>query len=153
MLYLERIPAAPLDRFVRMLWYARAPEIGHRRERVLPTGRAQAILNLARDYLLDCPEGLPERREAPALLVGGRSIYEIVSSSDMADLVGVVFEPGGFAAFAGDAVDRFSNRSVPLDAVWGGGVRALRDSLREAPDAQAKFRCLEEFLLGRLAVR
>ncbi len=29
----------------------------HRRERILPTGRVQVILNLARDFLLDCPEG------------------------------------------------------------------------------------------------
>jgi AraC-like DNA-binding protein len=152
-LYLEHFPAPPLDRFVRALWYAQAPEIEPGRERILPNGCVQVILNLARDFLLDCPEDGLAQRTAPALVVGGRSVYEIVDCSDMADLIGVVFEPGGFAAFAGDAVDRFSNRSVPLEDLWGEPARALRDRMRAAPDALARFRCLEGFLLERFAAR
>src|SRR5580693_1695797 len=97
-----------------MLWYAQAPALEHGRERVLPNGCVQVIVNLERDYLHDCPDDRRETRIAPALVVGSRSVYEIVSSADMADLIGVVFEPGGFAAFAWDGVDRFSNRSTDL---------------------------------------
>ena len=119
MLYLEHTPAPPLNRFVRALWYARAPRANHARQRILPTGRAQVILNLARDFLLDCPEDGPEQASPPAIVVGARSIYEIVDTSDMADLIGMVFEPGGFPVFASDAADLFSNRSVDLEDVWG----------------------------------
>lgn len=136
-----------------MLWYARAPEIGHGRERILPNGCVQVILNLERNYLHDCPEDRPERRVAPALVVGSRAVYEIVSQTDMADLVGVLFEPGGFAAFAHDAVDRFSNLSTDLEDLCGVKVRSLRDRLREAPDAIARFRLLEAFLSERMAGR
>ncbi len=153
MLYLEHTPEEPLRRFVRMLWYARAPEIGHGRERILPNGCVQVILNLERNYLHDCPEDRPERRVAPALVVGSRAVYEIVSQTDMADLVGVLFEPGGFAAFAHDAVDRFSNLSTDLEDLCGVKVRSLRDRLREAPDAIARFRLLEAFLSERMAGR
>jgi AraC-like DNA-binding protein len=153
LLYLEHIPAAPLHAFVRTLWYTKAPQLEHHRERVLPNGCTQVILNLERDYLLDCPEGEAAQPWPAALIVGGRSIYEIVDSSDMADLIGVVFEPGGFPVFARDAADRFSNRSVALEDVWGAPARSLRDRLREAPDARERFRCLEEFLLERLAAR
>ena len=102
--YLERIPAAPLAGFVRLLWYAQVEDAAHRRERILPNGCVQVILNLARDFLLDCPEGEADRPTPPAVIVGARSVYEIVNGSDMADLIGVVFEPGGFGCFAGDAV-------------------------------------------------
>src|SRR5260370_11469880 len=99
-----------------MLWYARAPRPAHPRERVLPTGRVQVILNLARDFLLDfsedCPEGGPFRRMPPSLVVGAPSVYEVVDTSDMADLIGMVFEPGAFPVFAGDAADLFSNRTA-----------------------------------------
>ncbi len=148
MLYLERRPAAPLDRYVRMLWLTRAPGIQQRRERILPNGCVQVILNLEQDYLRECPEGAPDAPMAPALVVGGRSVYEIISSADMADLMGVVFEPDGFALFAGDAVDRFSNRSLALEDAWGAGTRTLRDRLRETP-LDARFACLEAFLLER----
>jgi AraC-like DNA-binding protein len=147
-LYLERRPGAPLDRYVRMLWLTRAPGLAHRRERVLPNGCVQVILNLEQDFLRECPEGAPDVPMAPAVVAGGRSVYEIISSADMADLMGVVFTPDGFALFAGDAVDRFSNRSVALEDAWGAGTRALRDRLRAA-DAEERFACLEAFLLER----
>ena len=146
MIYLEHIPAPPLNRYIRTLWYARAPQPAHRRERILPTGCTQVILNLARDFLLDCPEGQPDRRSAPMLIVGARTIYEIVDTSDMVDLIGMVFAPGGFPFFAGDAADLFSNRSVSLEDVWAARARGLRDRLRELEAPQERLRCLEAFL-------
>jgi len=153
LIYLEHTPAPPLNRFVRSLWYAKAPRPGHQRERVLPTGRTQVILNLARDFFLDCPEGGPAVRAAPSLVVGARSVYEVVDTSDMADLIGMVFEPGAFPVFAGDAADLFSNRTVDLEEIWGGEARGLRDRLREIPAPVGKLRCLEACLAARLNVR
>ena len=170
MIYLKHMPAPPLNRFVRSLWYAQAPQPGHRRERVLPTGRTQVILNLARDFILDCAEnrdrdwqrleaglktGLdagPVVRVAPSLVVGARSVYEVVDTSDMADLIGMVFEAGAFAAFAGDAADLFSNRTVDLEDIWGADARTLRDRLREIAMPAGKLQCLEACLLNRLQV-
>lgn len=157
MLYLERIPAAPLAPFIRMLWYAQANNIAHRRERVLPTGCTQVILNLARDFLLDCPEGRPECRMPPALVVGARSVYEIVDSTDMADLIGIVFSPGGLPPFASDAAHLFSNQSVALCDIWGSDANNIRDQLRELPSPQTRLHCFENFLrerfLSKLAAR
>jgi AraC-like DNA-binding protein len=152
-LYLERIPAAPLDRFIRVLWYARVNDAPHKRERVLPGGCVEVILNLARDFLLDCPEGANDHRMPPALIVGARSVYEIIDTSDMADLVGVAFAPGGFAPFASDAVDVFSNRSIDLTDLWGSSVRGLRDRLRELHRPEEKLYCMERFLLSRFVPR
>jgi AraC-like DNA-binding protein len=152
-IYLERIPAAPLNQAIRSLWYAQAGNVAHRRERILPTGRTQIILNLARDFLLDCPEGQPDLRSPPALVIGARSVYEIVDSSDMADLIGIVFTPGGFAPFASDAAHHFSNQSVALWDVWGSQASSLRDRLRELPCPQARLECLEQFLHARFATR
>jgi len=153
LLYLEHIPAPPLDRFIRILWYARAPQTNHSRERVLPTGHTQVILNLARDYLLDCPDEGPERRSPPTAVIGARSIYEIVNTSDMADLIGIVFQPGGFSLFASDAADLFSNRSVDLEDVWGTRARTLRDRLRELSTPQSRLHCLERFLAQTFGAR
>ncbi len=153
MIYLEHTPAAPLNRCIRALWYSRVTHTSHSRERVLPTGRTQVILNLSRDFLLDCAEGSPARATPASLIVGARSIYEIIDTSDLADLIGIVFEPGGFSAFARDAANLFSNRSVSLEEVWGTPVRSLRDRLREIPTPEARLRCLEEFLLCRFAGR
>jgi AraC-like DNA-binding protein len=150
-LYLERIPAAPLRRFVQVFWYSQAPVAAHRYERILPTGCTQVILNLEHDCLHDCFAGAPDQPVAPALVVGGRSAYEIVAARDMASLIGISFKPGGFAAFAGDAVDRFSNLSIPLEATWGAASLTLRSRLRETDDIRTRFRIIEAFLVERLA--
>jgi AraC-like DNA-binding protein len=147
MLYLEHRPDLPLGRFVQILWYARSAKLDHRRERILPTGRSQLVISLSRDFLLDCPEGLPDQRTAPALLVGQRSVYEIVDTSDLADLIGVVFAPAALPVFTADRADLFSNRSVALDQLWGGQSHMLRDTLREVSSPQQKLRTLENFLL------
>jgi len=145
-IYIEHIPAAPLNYCIRSLWYARVNSVSHSRERILPTGRVQIILNLARDFLLDCPDAQPAQPTAPALVVGARSRYEMVDTADMADLIGVVFHPGGFAPFARDSVDLFSNRSVGLEDLWGGAAALLRDRLRELATPPERLQCLEGFL-------
>src|SRR5579871_2155731 len=136
-----------------MLWYARVDDASHARERVLPNGCVQVILNLARDYVIDCPEGRPEARIAPALIVGARSVYEIVDTSDMADLIGIVFTPGGFAPFASDAAHLFSNQTVALDAVWPAETQGLRDRLRDVATPALRLQCLERFLTARFISR
>jgi AraC-like DNA-binding protein len=152
-LYIEHIPAPPLSGFIRALWYARIPTADHRRERVLPSGCTEIILNLARDYLLDCPEGRSDLCLPPAIVVGARTVYEIIDSTDLADLIGIVFKPGGFSPFASDAADFFTNRFVSLEDVWGTAVRGLHDRLRETTTPQARLRCLEAFLIERFATR
>jgi AraC-like DNA-binding protein len=152
-IYLEHTPAAPLSKSIHALWYAQAPRVLGQRERILPSGCVQIILNLARDFLLDCPETGTARPVAPALVVGARSVYEIVDTSDMADLIGISFHPGAFAPFAMDAADRFSNRSVALDDVWGASAIALRDRLRELPTPDARLRLLEAWLQQKFPAR
>lgn len=151
MIYLEHIPAPPLNRFVRMLWYAQARECAHRRERILPTGSAQLIISLARDFILDCPEGGADLVLPPSLIVGARSIYEIVDTSDMADLIGIVFQPGGLPIFARDAADRFRNASVALEDLWGIDARGLRNRLLECDTPDMRLATLESYLAARFA--
>ena len=152
-MYLERKPAAPLDAFVRALWYARTDVPSPGRERVLPGGCVEVIINLARDFLLECGEGAPDVPTQPALVVGPRSVYEMIDRSDLVDLIGIVFRPGGFAPFAGDAVDLLRNRSIALEDMWGTGVRVMRDRLRELSSPQARLRLLESLLMERFAPR
>ena len=66
----------------------------------------------ATTYLL-C-RGHPDVYRPPALVVGARSVYEIVDTSDMADLIGIVFSPGGFAPFASDGLTISATRRLRL---------------------------------------
>jgi AraC-like DNA-binding protein len=146
MLYIERKPALPLRRFVRSLWYASAPVLQHRRERILPSGCAQIVLSLSRDFLTQCSEDGSEQRTAPALMVGQRSVFETIATSDLVDLAGVLFEPGALPAFVRERADLLSNESIPLDQIWSGHTDILRSRMTEGCSPQARLCILEQFL-------
>lgn len=150
MLYLQRKPAPPLDEFVQLLWYASAPEAMPGRQRILPTGSSQIILDLSREHLLDFSGGPRSRPAPPAQVVGARSAYEIIDNSDLACLIGLAFRPGGFGAVMGLPADLFANRFVNLEDVWGAEARKLRDALREIHTPQGRFAHLELFLCREL---
>jgi AraC-like DNA-binding protein len=150
MIYLEHTPLSPLAPWVRMLWYVRAPDAIPGRERVLPNGNTQIVINLARDFCTGCSEDGSTFRQASSLAVGIRGRYGIIDLCDLAEMVGVVFAPGGMRRFVHEPTADFSFAETDLDDVWGRGAATLRERLIESPTPAAKFRVLEDELLGRL---
>jgi AraC-like DNA-binding protein len=157
MLYLERKPSPPLARFIRSFWYTSAPNLPHQRERVLPNGLLQIIISLATNHLTDCgadtgEEHLNIRRPLPsAILVGARSRYDIVHTHDMAELIGIVFRPGGLGPWLRQSADTFFEQSIPLDDLWS--TRELQSRLREQPTPTQKLATLDAIILDRLRGR
>jgi len=149
MVYLQGPPSPQLRSWIRSLWYCRAPQVPHHRERVLPNGCMQIIINLSRGYLTDCGEnGSANRRLPRAIVVGARARYEVVDTADMEELVGIVIQPGGFAGLFRERADLFFERSIGLESVWTG--TCLIEQLCEAPTPLEKLRTLDALLTGRL---
>jgi AraC-like DNA-binding protein len=130
MIYFEQSPTRDLQPWIRSLWYCRAPQVAHARERVLPSGCMQIVMSLSRSYLTDCGEdGTITRRLPRAIVVGVRARFEVIDTADMEELVGVAFHPGGFARLFRERADLFFEQSVGLDNI--GGMPQLTDRLCE----------------------
>lgn len=153
MVYIERKPALPLHAFVRSLWYASMPRVQHRHERVLPSGCTQLVVGLSRDFLTNCLDDGSEHRTAPALIVGQRSVYEIIATADLVDLAGVLFVPGALQALVADRADLLSNRSVPLNQVWPGYADTLRSRMLEGSSPETRLCILENCLATHFLAR
>jgi len=135
---LARQPSQALAPYVEKLWYCSGYRVAHSRERVLPNGKFQIIIDL-RDSV-----------SAPApLVVGMQSKCNIIETRGFQSVVGVLFRPGGTQRFFKMSAEEFRDRAVPLDQVWGAAGADLRDCLREAGSPQEKFRALEAALDGR----
>ena len=146
MVYLEETPNPLLRSWIRTLWYCRAPKVPHRRERVLPNGCMQIIVNLSRNYLTDCREDREASIKLPrAIVAGTRARYVLVDTTDMEELAGISFVPGGFAGLFRERADLFFERSIALDDVWVG--THLADRLNEVPTPIEKLRTLEMLLI------
>ena len=157
MIYLEHKPGPTISSCVRSLWYCKAPGLLHAHERVLPRGEMQIILNLAGDSLTDhsleqdgAVYALP-----PCIVVGPRGRYDLVDTRDLAELVGVVFWPGGAAPFLRENAAAFFERFISLENVLQ--CREIGTLLQEQTSPAQKLLTLERWLevglAGRLAQR
>jgi AraC-like DNA-binding protein len=146
MIFLEKTPSAVLAPWVRLFWYCKAPGVAHGRERVLPNGCIQIVLNLSGDSLTDCrDDGAVSGRVARAIVVGARGRYEVIDTSDLAELAGIVIRPGGFAGLFRERADLFFEQSISLESVWL--EPGLVDGLREADSPEEKLCRLERALI------
>ena len=143
MVYFERAPLPSLRPWVRSLWYCCAPSVNHSHERVLPNGCIQIVLNLTRDCLTDCSQDLVEVRLPPAIVVGARQCYELIATKDLAELAGIVVEPGGFAGLFRERADLLFQRAVAAHDLWHG---FRLDRIVEARTPAIKLDRLEHLL-------
>jgi AraC-like DNA-binding protein len=139
MFYREYRPGSPLSDFVALLWYCRDYNVVHQRERILPSGCIEIVIDLHGDL--------------PPLISGVHSESMIISTSELHDMIGVHFRPGGARPFLRMPAGEFADQDVNLDDICPAGARGLRQRLLEQPGAGAKFQVLEAYLLDRAAGR
>ncbi len=151
MLYLERSPHPALRPYIKTFWYACDPAATHGHERVLPNGHAQVVISLARDYLTDANHPTDPLQHTPAaIFLGLYSRYQHIDTIDLAELIGIVFHPGGTLPFFPDNTHLFTNCETSLEALWGNAAANLRNDLREANTPSHKFDLLDFALRHRL---
>ena len=133
---LSRCPGLPLTPYVECVWHYECPAPLQSRERVLPDGRFQLLLNLETDA---------------AAIAGLRSRHVVIDTARLCSVMGVVFRPGAARAFLTAPAIDFCDQAVPLDLVWGWrSTDQLLDRLREAGTAEARLRIMEEALVRRM---
>ncbi|WP_169738842.1 helix-turn-helix domain-containing protein [Jiangella gansuensis] len=148
---LTRRPIPALAAFVDHLWYVDEP-LPPGRDRTLPTGAAQLVVNLAADSLR-WYDG--ERLDKPHSAAGAGLCAVLarpigVDTADQAATVGLVFRPGGAAAFVDPPVAVLTDPVTGLDELWGRSGATLRERVLSAPTPQARLAVLEQVLLERL---
>ncbi len=148
-------PAADLAAYVALYWDADLPPFagGSDIERVLPHGGMQLVISLRDTPMRVFDRDDPARCVAapPLIVTGPADRYSLISRADTARTVGVVFRPGGAAAFTGCAASDLFDLDVDVAALWG---RALCDELRNrvlsAPTARERVGVLDEVLRRQL---
>lgn len=153
MRYLAHRPGPPLDQLVDSLWaLSDAPD--HARERIVPSGTIELVINLHDDaFRIYDPAAGGERRFRGALVSGCyRRAFEIDTCAH-ARILGVHFKPGGAARLLGAPAGELADAHVGLDDLWGRRAAELRERLCAAPTVRRRFDLLEQALTARLPDR
>jgi AraC-like DNA-binding protein len=143
MLYLTHRPVPPLSDFVDLFWYCEGYDVPHRRERLLPNGTVEIVINLQEDHFFD--DG---KKQSPLIAAGARSEPFVIDTASLKATAGIGFKGGGATAFLRTPGDRMQNLDVPWDCFWGRGAARLREQLLQAPTPFEKFRVMEDALLA-----
>jgi AraC-like DNA-binding protein len=118
-------------------------------ERVLPSGMAQVVINLAENRTrgYDESRGFALRESSGSLLCGPSTRYGIIDTDEQWDVVGACVTPGGLPSLVSSRAEAFADAEVPLDALWGDRtIDRLRTRLLEARTPDARLDVLEAAL-------
>src|SRR5690606_38416454 len=120
MRYVERRPGARLQPWVEKLW-ALSDAPAHARERIVPNGTLELVINLHEDELRIYPgdEGAACRRFPGALVSGAYDRFFGIDTREHAAIIGVHFAPAGASAVLGVPAGLLRNAHVELEALWG----------------------------------
>lgn len=124
----------------------------HRRERVLPSGNSQLLINLAVDRLetyTDDGQVLHDST-AGAALSGVRGSSTVIDGGGRCALLIVNFHPGGSYPFFGAPASATSDQLVALESLWKTDGATLRERLFEASTPEAKLDLVEAELSARV---
>lgn len=150
MLYVHRRPAPPLDAFVECIWFCRSAPRPRTLERVLPTGSAQLVVNLAEDQTRmyeDTPRGLLCRSTSGTVVNGVTTRHQVIDTAEQENVAGVVFRPGGTIPFLSVPASELSALDVPLECLCGtGSAQRLRERLLAATEPDQALSVLEQWL-------
>ena len=148
MRFLSRSPAAPLDDFVDYFW-ALGDVPPHSRERIVPSGTVELVVNLREDEIR-IYDGDRCRRYSGAVVSGVFSGFFVVDTLEHADIVGVHFKPGGAFPFFDVPLGELADAHVELHALWGRDAGDLRERLCAQTAPARRFALLERALLAHL---
>jgi AraC-like DNA-binding protein len=151
-IYSTYVPRAPLADFVESLWsYESHAPLLHARERRLPSGSVELVINLREDVVrvYDRQDTNKLHSFRTGVISGPYSTFFLIDTSCPSSMIGVAFKPGGAAPFLPFPAAELQNRQVPLETLWGSPAIELRDRLTSVDTAQARFSILEQWLLMR----
>ncbi len=147
------VPRLPLCDFVALLWHCEGGVQPHAKERVLPDGSMELVINLREDNLRVYHRNNPVRYETlgHSVLAGAHSEFMVIDTASQASLMGVHFKAGGAFPFFRLPADELRDIHVSLNGLWGASAAELRERLLEVRTSHARFRVLEQFLLAQAA--
>ena len=151
MLYRRYIPNSPLRDFVEDLWLADDYEPQHFKERIVPSGTIELVVNL-RDDEVRIYNSKKCNRFSGTVVSGAYSSFFVTDTAEEASIMGVHFKPGGAFPFLGVQPDQLANSHVDLQTLWGhSATTELRERLCLAETAEKRFCLLEHALLVHLS--
>jgi AraC-like DNA-binding protein len=144
-------PKPPLADFVDCFWVWDGYTAPKPRERILPTGTVDLVINLRETELriYDADDAATSSPLHGIVVCGAQSVHRVIDTPPDISVMGIHFKPGGASRFLGTPADKLTDINVPLDALWGRAGTILHERLLHARSHPERFRLLEAALRSK----
>jgi AraC-like DNA-binding protein len=142
-----------LAEIVTSMWFGEG-QVSYQRDRILPSGQSQLLINLGPPQYRIEP-GPPEVR-VPFVDVWYSGLHQGPIDTEAPHgnaLLGVAFSARGTFPWLGERMETLSDRIIALADALGDGALRLRERLLNTSSLEARFTCVERWLLARLKTR
>ncbi len=149
MIHKLHFPQPPLSQFVENIWLVEAHTADYTREKILPDGAIELIIDLDSEpkTIFESEGSKQFRTVRKAWVSGERTRYLIIGAARNQSMVGIRFRPGGAYPFFGFPISELSESVTELDLIWGRLVYDIRDQLMSMASPEERLLKLESFLL------
>lgn len=149
MQYLTHIPPAPLCWFVEWFFFYEGYAPPHTREKRLPDGVVELIINLTENpkWLFDSENNKPATPFQRCWISGQQKNFLLIDVAGETSMMGIRFKAGGAHPFFKFPMSELRDQVVELDQVWGRQAHFIQEKLVEAASPELKFQLLENFLI------
>ncbi|MDQ3005816.1 MAG: AraC family transcriptional regulator [Chloroflexota bacterium] len=149
MVFQVHVPVFPLNKFIEHFFYFEGLSPAHNRERFLPDGNTELIIDLTQNiqYIYD-NDSLTEVQACRQAWVSGVRTHSITipSGADSRMLV-VAFKKGKAHPFYPLPMNELADQVVSADMIFGRNILDLREQLLAALSIDQMFPLVEKFLL------
>jgi AraC-like DNA-binding protein len=149
MIHRLHFPQPPLSQFVENLWLVEGHTADYTREKILPDGAIELIIDLDSEpkAIFDAETSAYFRTVKNAWISGERTRYLIIGAARNQSMVGIRFRPGGAYPFFNFPISELSESVTELDLIWGRLVNEIRDELMAVEPIEQRLPRLESFLM------
>ena len=151
MIYKIHFPQPPLSQFVENIWLVEGFQADYTREKILPDGAIELIIDLDSEpkSIFESETSERYRTVRKGWISGERTRYLVIGAVKNHSMVGIRFRPGGAYPFFNFPISELSEYVTELDLIWGRMVDDIRDQLLEINSPDGRLLLLESLLLSR----
>lgn len=140
-------PSVLLAPFIKQYWFLKTNKAEGEVQRIVPVGGISLIFH-REDLLYSLSNNEFQPR---AFLCGQSTNYSDLLQNGMVDMIAVVFNPIGAAAFFSFPMNELNNDFVPLDALSDLNLKNLDLRLRSTENNEICARLIDDFFFKRLS--
>jgi AraC-like DNA-binding protein len=143
-------PKPPLSKFIELIWAVKGTP-NYKREKVLPNGAIELIINLGSPHkVVSKVDSRQFEVYRESWMAGAQEDHIIIEAQRESDLIGIRFRPGGAYSFLRFPVSEITNKVFESDLIFGTLMGELRERLFEIKESHQRVRIIEDFLLQRI---